>query len=59
MAAQPKVLLCDEITSALDAEAAWKVMQVLGLLRKQGVAIVLVSHDEELLAAHCAEIIQL
>ncbi|MFI2608944.1 ABC transporter ATP-binding protein [Kitasatospora sp. NPDC018619] len=52
LAAEPDVLLCDEVTSALDADTADGIMDLLrGLRTDQGLAVVLVSHDLPLLAA--------
>ncbi|MFE7277906.1 ABC transporter ATP-binding protein [Streptomyces sp. NPDC057623] len=46
LAAEPDVLFCDEITSALDADTAVAVMDLLAELRdRRGLALVLVSHD--------------
>ncbi|WP_415394379.1 ABC transporter ATP-binding protein (plasmid) [Rhodococcus globerulus] len=46
LAAEPRILVCDEVTSALDAENAAAVMELLaGLRRNLGVAVVLVTHD--------------
>ncbi|MFJ6773896.1 ABC transporter ATP-binding protein [Kitasatospora sp. NPDC091257] len=53
LAAEPDVLLCDEVTSALDADTAEDIMELLrGLRTDQGLAVVLVSHDLALLSAH-------
>lgn len=58
LAVRPKLLLCDEITSALDHEAATKVMSVLQELNGEGMGIVLVSHDDDLLESYCSTVIQ-
>ncbi|MDT3395110.1 ATP-binding cassette domain-containing protein [Streptomyces sp. B1866] len=51
LAADPDVLVCDEVTSALDADTAASVMDVLdGLRARRGLALVLVSHDLRLMA---------
>lgn len=43
---QPKLLLCDEITSALDPPVAAEVLGVLRRLKQdEGIAIALVTHD--------------
>lgn len=51
LAADPDVLICDEITSALDAATGESIMNLLTRLRKQhGLALVLISHDLPLIA---------
>lgn len=51
LAADPDVLICDEITSALDATTGESIMNLLTRLRKQhGLALVLISHDLPLIA---------
>ncbi|MEV6783471.1 ATP-binding cassette domain-containing protein [Streptomyces sp. NPDC051098] len=53
LATGPDVLLCDEITSALDPETATSVMDVLTRLNaEQHMTIVLVSHELHLVAAY-------
>ncbi|MFB7330903.1 ABC transporter ATP-binding protein [Streptomyces adustus] len=53
LAADPDVLLCDEVTSALDAGAAAGIMTLLAALRTdRGLAVVLVTHDHSLIAGH-------
>jgi len=41
----PKVLLCDEITSALDPELVGEVLKVLEQLAKEGMTLILVTHE--------------
>jgi phospholipid/cholesterol/gamma-HCH transport system ATP-binding protein len=41
----PEVLLLDEPTTGLDREAAGQVNEALELVREQGLAVALVSHD--------------
>ncbi len=51
LAADPDVLFCDEVTSALDADTAVAVMDLLTDLRdRRGLSLVLVSHDLRLVA---------
>ncbi|MFE6818525.1 ABC transporter ATP-binding protein [Streptomyces sp. NPDC057677] len=51
LAAGPDILLCDEVTSALDAGTATGVMDLLARLREvHGMTLVVVSHDHRLVA---------
>jgi phospholipid/cholesterol/gamma-HCH transport system ATP-binding protein len=55
----PEVLLLDEPTTGLDREAAGQVNEALELVRGQGVAVALVSHDYpalKRLADHVVEV---
>ncbi|MCX5197420.1 ATP-binding cassette domain-containing protein [Streptomyces sp. NBC_00249] len=53
LATGPDVLLCDEITSALDPDTAAAVMELLGRLRaERRMTVALVSHELHLVAAH-------
>lgn len=45
LAMSPKVLLCDEITSALDPELVGEVLKVLEQLAIEGITLVLVTHE--------------
>ncbi|ANQ24122.1 amino acid ABC transporter ATP-binding protein [Vibrio natriegens] len=45
LAMNPKVLLCDEITSALDPELVGEVLKVLEQLKKEGMTLILVTHE--------------
>uniref|UniRef100_UPI001F0B073B ABC transporter ATP-binding protein n=1 Tax=Streptomyces neyagawaensis TaxID=42238 RepID=UPI001F0B073B len=51
LAADPDVLICDEVTSALDTATAQSIMDLLVRLREErGTALVLISHDLPLIA---------
>src|SRR5918998_883690 len=53
IAAEPDVLLCDEITSALDPQTTEAVMQLLSRLRtERGLGLLLISHDLSLVTAY-------
>ena len=45
LAMNPKVLLCDEITSALDPELVGEVLKVLEQLAAEGMTLILVTHE--------------
>jgi len=45
LAMKPKVLLCDEITSALDPELVGEVLKVLEQLAAEGMTLILVTHE--------------
>ncbi|MDO5531968.1 amino acid ABC transporter ATP-binding protein [Sutterella sp.] len=45
LAMKPKVLLCDEITSALDPELVGEVLKVVESLAREGMTLVLVTHE--------------
>ncbi|MFO0899059.1 MAG: amino acid ABC transporter ATP-binding protein [Pirellulales bacterium] len=45
LAMQPQCLLCDEITSALDPELKHEVLEVLTDLRRDGLTILMVTHE--------------
>ncbi|MFF7814427.1 ABC transporter ATP-binding protein [Streptomyces sp. NPDC007945] len=60
LAAEPDVLVCDEVTSALDADTAEAVMNLLDDLRtKRNLALVLISHDLRLVADRTATLLVL
>ncbi|KUN94335.1 ABC transporter ATP-binding protein [Streptomyces resistomycificus] len=51
LAAEPDVLICDEVTSALDPDTGRAVMDLLaGLRERHGMTLVLISHDLSLVA---------
>jgi polar amino acid transport system ATP-binding protein len=45
LAMRPNVLLCDEITSALDPELVSEVLRVVEQLAKDGMTLILVTHE--------------
>ncbi|BBI72362.2 hypothetical protein HAALTHF_20680n [Vreelandella aquamarina] len=45
LAMRPKVLLCDEVTSALDPELVGEVLRVLEALAAEGMTLILVTHE--------------
>jgi polar amino acid transport system ATP-binding protein len=45
LAMRPKVLLCDEITSALDPELVNEVLRVVEQLARDGMTLILVTHE--------------
>ncbi|MDE0308357.1 MAG: ABC transporter ATP-binding protein [Acidiferrobacterales bacterium] len=60
LAANPEVLLCDEVTSALDSIVGANVIKLLTNLRdKTGVSFVFISHDLSTVASFADEIVVL
>lgn len=53
---QPKLLLADEPTGALDSRTSQSILDIFSRLNQAGMAIVMVTHDEEV-AQHCNRII--
>lgn len=49
---QPKLLLLDEPTKGLDANAKQHLAEILSALKKQGVTLITVTHDVEFAAAY-------
>lgn len=49
LAAEPALLIVDEITSALDRPVAWQVVDLLRALRASGIGLMMISHDLSLL----------
>jgi polar amino acid transport system ATP-binding protein len=45
LAMQPAVLLCDEITSALDPELVGEVLRVVESLADEGMTLLMVTHE--------------
>ncbi len=42
---QPSVMLCDEITSALDPELVGEVLKVVESLAEEGMTLLMVTHE--------------
>jgi putative ABC transport system ATP-binding protein len=58
LAAQPKVLLADEPTGALDSTTSYEVMQLIQEINDEGKTILVVTHEDDI-AAMCKRIVQL
>ncbi|MDA4890617.1 ATP-binding cassette domain-containing protein [Streptomyces sp. MS2A] len=60
LAAEPRALVCDEITSALDPDTAKGVLDLLDSLRRTlGLTVVMVTHDLTAAAARAQQIVVL
>jgi peptide/nickel transport system ATP-binding protein len=60
LAAEPDVILCDEVTSALDTVVATAVLELLAELRKElGVSYIFISHDLSTVRSVCDDIMVL
>jgi len=60
LAANPEVMLCDEVTSALDSIVSANVIKLLTALRdKTGVSFVFISHDLSTVGSFADEIVVL
>lgn len=60
LAAEPRVLVCDEITSALDPETAGRVLDLLDSLRRTiGLTVVMVTHDLAAAAGRADQVVVL
>lgn len=58
LAAEPKLILCDEITSALDTVVAAAIIDLLKELQRDlGLSYIFISHDLSVIEAICDEII--
>ena len=47
---QPKVILADEPTGALDSQTSLEVMEVLREINRSGVTLLIVTHEREIAA---------
>ncbi len=57
LAMQPKVLILDEPTAGLDPEGASMMMDLFTQLHQQGMTIILVTHDMELVLKYASQVI--
>jgi putative ABC transport system ATP-binding protein len=55
---QPRLLLTDEPTGALDSGTGTEIMRLLAEVNERGTTVVLVTHDEHL-AGHAQRIVRL
>jgi putative ABC transport system ATP-binding protein len=58
MVAEPKVLLADELTGALDSKTSYEVMGLIQKINDQGNTILVVTHEEDI-AHMCKRIVHL
>jgi peptide/nickel transport system ATP-binding protein len=57
VAAEPDLILCDEVTSALDTVVAAAILDLLADLRRElGVALMFISHDISMVRAVCDDV---
>jgi peptide/nickel transport system ATP-binding protein len=57
LAAEPELILCDEVTSALDTVVGAAILELLDELRRElGVAYMFISHDLSTVKAICDEV---
>jgi ABC-type glutathione transport system ATPase component len=59
LAAEPGLVIADEVTSALDRPVAWAIVELLRGLRARGVGLVVISHDLSLLPGTVDEVVVL
>lgn len=45
---QPKIILADEPTGALDTQTSYEVMQMLEDVNKQGMTVIVVTHENDI-----------
>ncbi len=57
LAMQPQVLILDEPTAGLDAEGAATMMGLFNLLHQQGMTIIFVTHDMDLVLKHATDVV--
>ena len=50
LVADPKIILADEPTGALDADTAEEIMQIFQEIHAQGKTVVIVTHDDKIAA---------
>ena len=48
--AEPSLLLCDEPTGNLDTKSAANVLDILGELSREGLTLIVITHDEHVAA---------
>ena len=58
MITEPKILLADEPTGALDEKTSEGIMNAMRLMNKKGVTVIIVTHDMSI-ANQCERIIEI
>jgi peptide/nickel transport system ATP-binding protein len=59
LTAEPALIVADEPTSALDAAVSMLILRLLVMASEQGIAIVIVSHDQAMLRALCHRVLSM
>ncbi len=57
LAIAPSVLIVDEPTAGLDPAAAKEMMALFARIHKEGTTVILVTHDMDLVASYCDEVV--
>ena len=57
MASEPKLLLADEPTGALDTKTSYEVMDLIQKINQEGKTILVVTHEEDI-AQMCKRIVR-
>jgi len=57
LAMDPVVLLCDEVTSALDPELVEEVLQVIRQLAEEGMTVIMVTHEMSFARSVCSRVV--
>ncbi|MDR1688750.1 MAG: ABC transporter ATP-binding protein [Clostridiales bacterium] len=57
LAMRPKVIFADEPTTSLDADMRLKIMQLLNAIRKEGTAVLFVTHDLSLVRGFAGRVL--
>lgn len=57
LAMDPVVLLCDEVTSALDPELVEEVLQVIRQLAREGMTVIMVTHEMAFARSVCSRVV--
>jgi putative ABC transport system ATP-binding protein len=58
MVNNPKLLLADEPTGALDTKSGEQVMELFQKLNEEGVTVLMITHDPEI-AAHAKRVVSI
>jgi polar amino acid transport system ATP-binding protein len=56
LAMDPLILLCDEVTSALDPELVEEVLQVIRQLAREGMTVIMVTHEMAFARSVCSRV---
>lgn len=59
LAVEPKLLICDEATASLDTVAQARILELLESLRRNGTALLVISHDLAVVQSLCSRLLVL